>query len=380
MTADDREREDACASRQDNSIAIDALENEDEDFVPPNPTSIVISPYNTVIDPTRLYFIAIGRGVNMAAKIKTYIRQNSDDQVNTLCSWWNPQSKKWEYIPKGYRPVPLTPPTPTPSMAEQVMEQTSSPLPVRTALVMASDAAQHHENSDHEMGGEDQVDEFTMDQESGERTALNLTPVPYNEMDENWDPVNFDVDMAAPASPSSGSNYSKGVRSRDRQRDKLRERNEQKGRQVDMNTDEEDIELDEHVLGKGPINDEDEGEDTTPRPSVPDSDQAENSDDENTRRLEVWKGKRRQVNHGDSSATAAAKGVGKNSKELEEGLQDLWITVTDKCRAMGKSPACGLKEAGFVISLSCRPNSWNVYRTWLCLQPGCPPGMCPPGM
>lgn len=339
MTEDETEA--AGDNGQDNAMAIDALEDEDEDFVPPNPTSIIISPYDTIIDPTRLYFIAIGRGIKTAAKIKTFI-QSSDSQVTTLCSWWNLQSKQWQYIPKGYKPVSLTPPIPTPSMAED------------------------------EADGEDHVDQHTMDQD-GEKTSLDLTPVPYS-VDEAWDPVDPDVDMIVHGSPSSGSNYSDGVRVRDKQRDKLRERNERKGRQVEMNTDEEDIQLDADVFGNGPIDDGCEGEDRTPRASVPDSDQGENSDDENVHRLEVRQGKTRQVNTVDSNATATRQNVGGNSKEMEQGIQDLWIMVTKKCRALGKSPACALKEAGFVILLSCRPNSWNVYRTWLCLQPQCPPG------
>lgn len=96
MTEDEREEVDD--GGQANSMAINTLEDEADDFVPPNPTSIIISPYNTIIDPTRLYFIAVGRGVTMAAKFKTFIRQSSDDQLTTLCSWWNPQSKQWESV------------------------------------------------------------------------------------------------------------------------------------------------------------------------------------------------------------------------------------------------------------------------------------------
>lgn len=334
---------------QANAMAVDTLEDEVEGFIPPNPTSISISPYNTFVDPTRLYFIAVGRGAKTAGRIKTFIHKSSDNQLTTLCSWWNPQSKQWEYIPKGYRPLPLKPPAPTPSNPD---EHTMD------------------EDTDSQQTPSNRVD-GTGDAPAVQH-ALDLTPTPYSETDNNWD---VDIDRVVPASSSSGSNYSQGVRVRDKQRDKLRERNEKRGRSIEMNTDEEDIVLDDDVLGEGPINDEDDGADATPRAIVADSDEGENSDDENVHRLTVREGKRRQVNNGDSSATAVSGRVGMNSKEVEAGIQDLWITVTEKCRAMGKSPACALKEAGFVISLSRRPNAWNRYRTWLSLQPESPLGM-----
>lgn len=296
---------------QANAMAVDTLEDEVEGFIPPNPTSISISPYNTFVDPTRLYFIAVGRGAKTAGRIKTFIHKSSDNQLTTLCSWWNPQSKQWEYIPKGYRPLPLKPPAPTPSNPD---EHTMD------------------EDTDSQQTPSNRVD-GTGDAPAVQH-ALDLTPTPYSETDNNWD---VDIDRVVPASSSSGSNYSQGVRVRD--------------------------------------NDEDNGADATPRAIVADSDEGENSDDENVHRLTVREGKRRQVNNGDSSATAVSGRVGMNSKEVEAGIQDLWITVTEKCRAMGKSPACALKEAGFVISLSRRPNAWNRYRTWLSLQSESPLGM-----
>lgn len=137
-----------------------------------------------------------------------------------------------------------------------------------------------------------------------------------------------------------------------------------------MNTDEEDFELDQEALG-----DEEDGADTTPRASAPTSEEGEDNENESFRhRLEVRQGKQREARSGDDAASIAET-VGKNnSKQMDQGLQELWIMVNEKSQELGKTPAHALEDAGFVISLSRRPNSWNVFRTWLCLQPQCPPG------
>lgn len=357
------EIDEAGDSGQVNAMAVNTLEAEVKGFIPPNPTSIRISLYNTFVDPTRLYFIAVGRGLKTAAKIQTFIHKSSNNQLTSLCSWWNPQLKQWEYILKGYKPIPLKPPAPTPSVTEEV--------------VMADGVPQYDDSPHPEFNIGEHRDEYAMDEDmDSQKTPSN--PVDGTRgvlVDQHALDLTAGIDMVDPASPSSGSNYSQGVRARDKQRNKLREQNEKRGRQVEMNTDEEDVELDNDVLGEGPIHEEDDGADATPRAIVADSDVGESSDDESVHRLAVRVGKRRQVNNGDSNAKTAPEHGGMNSKETEEGIQDLWVTITDKCRAMGKSPAYALKEAGFVISLSRRPNPWNRYRTWLCMRPECPPGM-----
>lgn len=179
--------------------------------------------------------------------------------------------------------------------------------------------------------------------------------------------------LRVPASPGSESNYSSEVRERNKRRQRLQERDKANGRDVEMNTEEEDSDLEKEALGDA-RDDDDEGCHNDPAP-MDDADPVQDAADyeDPSHRAAVRQGKRKAGPKPQKPAKSTKPP--KHGKVIDAGLQDLWVTVNEKAKALGKTPAQALADAGFVISLGRRYNSWNVYRTWLCLQPNRPSGM-----
>lgn len=150
-----------------------------------------------------------------------------------------------------------------------------------------------------------------------------------------------------------------------------------------MYTEEEDHELDRETLGEPRADDEGDRDEAAP---VVDDDADTRQDaadyEDPAHRAQIRQGKKKAVPIATKPVKAGSKDTNpvkstkpaKHSKVIDAELQDLWVLVNEKAKKLNRSPAQALADAGFVMSLSRRRNPWNVYRTWLCLQPNRPPG------
>lgn len=317
------------------------LSCDDDEPAPPNATYLYLTKPGTVIDTARAYYVRHGNLRGPYITYKGCIFETMDPEaVTAKLSWWNPSSKRWEYMPRGYDASPPDSDVPLPAIpmaAKEIPAQKRVGLPLAMAR-NATEAAQWKDLSKgeaerHIAAGEDEEDEDSGEPElvqgngHGADEGLHmdvdghgyqeLSPAPFavnglwetpyfgdyddvgmrhggnvQEGDlEDEDPPELDDE-----SGTSGSNFSEQIRVRDREREKLRARRLRKGQPPEQYTDDEDYVLDEevHTIRRGRSA---AGSDKVLRASaVPVDSDAENESGV-PRRAETRRGKQREVQH-----------------------------------------------------------------------------------